>query len=283
MASDPGEQEKMLQESLVPSAVGEWKAEEDQKFDADGIFRYIDGAGEVYRSYNMRSLLARRFKAAGKPDLVTDLFDMGNATDAFGVFTHDLEGEEAGIGQGSTYKGGLLSFWKDRYFVSIYAEEENDETRSAVFALGRDIDRAIRETGHRPRILDRLPREGLAVRSIRYFHNHSVLNYHFFVADRNILHLDQRTEAVLASYDEASLRTVLLLVRYPDDVEASRGMEEFRRIYLHDAVDGELIESEDGTWTGAVLEEDLIAVVFQAPSRSFAEDMLRKIAPSGRS
>ena len=277
MASGPMQQEKMSQESFVPMSIGEWKADEDQRFDADGIFRYLDGAGEVYRSYNMRSLFARRFKASGKPDLVVDLFDMGSAADAFGVFTHDLDGEEAGIGQDSTYKGGLLSFWKDKYFVSVYAEEESAESQSAVLALGRDIDRAIHETGNRPAILDRLPHEGLDVRSIRFFHNHSILNIHFFVADQNILHLDQRTEAVLASYGGASLRTVLLLIRYAEAGEASGALEDFRRTYLHDAGDSAMIGSEDGTWTGAVCRGDIVAVVFQAPNRSLAEELLRKI------
>jgi hypothetical protein len=268
------------EQSLIPSTVGEWTAFEDQRFDADSIFRYIDGAGEVYRSYNMKSLFSRRFRAPGKPDLVVDLFDMGRAADAFGVFTHDLEGGEAGIGQGSTYKGGLLSFWKGRYFVSVYAEEENEESRSSVFALGRKIDKAIRETGCKPDLLVRLPRAELDVRTIRFFHNHSVLNFHYFVADRNILGLDQRTDAVLGFYGKAPVRTALLLVCYPDAVEASKGLEEFLRFRGGgDAV----MEGDDMTWTGAVRKENFLAVVFKAPSRSFAQELLQKSVPSGRS
>ncbi|MCK7482265.1 MAG: hypothetical protein M0C28_37800 [Candidatus Moduliflexus flocculans] len=130
------------------------------------IFDYIDGAGEVYRSYNMRRLVARRFHKDGRPDIVVDAFDMGSAADAFGVFTHDLDGEDASIGQGSAYKAGLLSFWKDRYFLSVYAEEETagdqgpgPRSRPAHRrghpgdgARGRPCWRSCRRTGSKPAV-----------------------------------------------------------------------------------------------------------------------------------
>ena len=94
--------------AFIPPTVGPYVSEADQTFDAETIFGYIDGAGEVYRSYNMKFLVSRRFHKDGKPDIVVDLFDMGSPEDAFGVFTHDLDGEDAGIGQGSNYKAGLL-------------------------------------------------------------------------------------------------------------------------------------------------------------------------------
>ena len=131
MAARPTDQGRPLA-SFIPAEFTGWTIEEDQVFDAETIFKYVDGAGEVYRSYNMKSLFARRFAAKGKPALVVDLFDMGTSEDAFGLFTHDLDGEDAATGQGSTYKGGLLSFWKGRYFASVYAEDETPETKQAV-------------------------------------------------------------------------------------------------------------------------------------------------------
>lgn len=107
---------------LLPMEIHGWKtAEEDREFNPETIFDYIDGAGEVYRAYNFEKLLSRHYFKKGQPEIFADVFDMGTPADAFGVFTHDLEGEDLGIGQGSTYNGGLLSFWKDRFFLSLYA------------------------------------------------------------------------------------------------------------------------------------------------------------------
>jgi hypothetical protein len=271
-SGDPGSELK----ALVPSSYMGWTIEEDRSFDAETIFEYIDGAGEVYLSYNMRALFARRFKAEGKPALIADLFDMGTPDDAFGVFTHDLDGEDGATGQGSTYKGGLLSFWKGRYFVSVYTEDETPESRSAVFAVSAMIDRAIRETGEKPDLVRTLPPEGLAAASVCFFHNHSVLNYHFFVADENILGLGRDTAAVLAAYGDGPERTRLLVVRYPDAARASAGLAGFAKAYLPDADGSGLAKTEDGKWAGARKGGDRVIVVFGASSRARAEDLIRK-------
>jgi hypothetical protein len=90
-------------------------------YDPQTIFDYIDGIGEKYRAYNMRRVWACRYEKADSPTLTLDIFDMGTAEDAFGIFTFERDGEDAGIGQGSDYAGGMLRFWKDRYFVVITA------------------------------------------------------------------------------------------------------------------------------------------------------------------
>jgi len=46
--SDPATVPVVSQESFVPSAVMGWTIEEDRAFDAETIFEYLDGAGEVY-------------------------------------------------------------------------------------------------------------------------------------------------------------------------------------------------------------------------------------------
>jgi hypothetical protein len=264
------------QESLkafVPVEWRGWTIEEDRIFDAETIFAYIDGAGEVYRSYNMKSLFARRLKSPGRPALIVDLFDMGTADDAFGVFTHNPNGDDAGTGQGSAYQGGLLSFWKDRFYVSVYAEDETPETREAVLTLGREIDKAIPRTGDKPALLGLLPPEGLDSRTVRFFHNYSVLNYHYFVADGNILLLDQTTSAVLASYGDGSR---LLVVRYPDATKAAAARSSFGDAFLAEGGDRGVAVTAAGKWTAARLEGKTLIIVFQAPSRDSAEGLARK-------
>lgn len=264
-----------LAAGLVPRDVLGWTAVEDHSFDADTIFEYIDGAGEVYRSYNMRSLFARRFEKAAEPALVVDLFDMGTAADAFGVFSHDLDGEDAATGQGSTYKGGLLSLWKGRYFASVYAEGETPGTKRAVFAVSAAIARAIESPGKKPALIAGLPEAGLDAGSVRYFHNHSVLNYHFFVADANILGLDQTTEAALATYGSGPEKTVLLVVLYPDEGRASSAYDGFRSVFMPEAGTSAVVKTEDGKWTAAKRKGRTVFIVFQAPDRDRAEDLLR--------
>jgi hypothetical protein len=260
--------------SFIPPTIGPYVSEADQTFDAETIFDYIDGAGEVYRSYNMKFLVSRRFHKDGKPDIVVDFFDMGSSEDAYGVFTHDLDGEDAGIGQGSNYKAGLLSFWKGRYFGSVFAEEETKDAKEAVLELGRRIARAIPKEGPKPGLLSYLPAGGLGTDRICYFHNHSVLNYHFFVADGDILLLEQTASAVLAPYTTAGGKSYLLVVRYPDSAKAARAYESFAKNYMPDARKPGIVRTEDKRWTASGRAGDIVIVVFNADSDQFAMDQL---------
>ncbi len=265
---------------FVPAEFQGWTVEEDQSFDSETIFKYIDGAGEVYRSYNFRRLFARRMSRAGRPALIVDLFDMGISADAFGVFSHDLEGEDARVGQGSTYQGGLLSFWKDRYFVSIYAEDETSETRAAVFGLAGKVAAAIPGEGTLPDLVAALPEQGLDPRSVRYFHNHLVLNIHYFVSQENILRLDQKTEAVLGLYGEKGALGRLLIVRYPDADLAREALSSFLRAYLPEGAESRAARTENGKWTAARLLWNRVAIVFDAPSEAAAGNLLARTGPS---
>jgi len=270
--------EKITLGDLLPQEINGWKAEgKDEIYDPQTIFDYIDGAGEVYRSYNFKQLLARRFTKEGKPDIVADLFDMETSKDAFGVFTHDLEGEEAGIGQGSTYNGGLLSLWKDRFFVSLYSEEETEDTRKALFALGEKVASSIIKEGKKPDIVSLLPSENLTEKSAHYFHNHLILNYHFYVSDENILLLDQQTEAALGVYRENNEKSYLLVVRYPEVNKASMAYKSFMKSYMPDATELGLVQTEDMKWTAARLQQDFIIIIFNAPSRFFAKGIIEEL------
>lgn len=264
---------------LVPENISGWKAvSEDQVFDPETIFNYINGAGEVYRSYNFRLLLARRFQQPEKPDLVVDLFDMGTSYEAFGVFTHDREGEKVEIGQMGVYKGGLLSFWKNRFFVSVYAEDETQETKEAMLELGRQIALRIETEGRLPDLLDFLPEARLDRETVRYFHTHHILNYHFFISDENILQLGPETEAVLAQYKYSGrLPVFLLVVRYADENQALYAWNVFCKNYMPDArIPGE-IKVEDGTWTVAKTRGRLLVAVFQASTDREARSLIDNV------
>ncbi len=260
--------------ALVPASTGEWRAVEDRAFDPETIFDYIDGSGEVYRSYNFRRLFARRFEAPGQTALIVDLFDMGSAADAYGVFSHDREGEDAGLGQDGTYKGGLLSYWQGPYFVSIYAEAETPETRAAVFDLGRRIAATITVTGARPALLAVLPETGLDGRTVRFFHTHFILNYHYFVAAENILRLEPDTDAVLATFAE---KARLLVVRYPDSGRAAEAFRSFTSAYMPDASRPGYVRTENGAWTAVRQVGRIVAVIFDARTEAAADGLLAEV------
>jgi len=271
-------EEKYKLQSFLPKEIKGWQAQDDDRtYDQESIFDYIDGSGEVYRSYNFISLLVRQFVKSQHPAITVDFFDMGSSEDAFGVFTHDFQDEGIGIGQGSSYLAGSLAFWKKRYFVSIWTEEETDLSKKAVMALGQVIAKAIPEEGSKPELLKYLPPENLVKKNIRYFHNHIVLNYHYFVADGNILNLNQETNVVLAEYTYEGTKSKLLLVRYLSSQQAEKAFSSFIRYYLPEATKEYTIQLENGKWTSAQLKRDAIFILFDAPTKDTAEKMIKEV------
>jgi len=261
----------------IPRSIDAWSTgEKDRIFDSRSIFGYINGGAEVYRAYNMRNCVSRRYTKKNSPSVVLDIFDMGSSEDAFGVFTHDREGETQNIGQDGVYKPGWLSFWKDRFFISIYMEEEDKEAERAVIKLGKTIDAVIKEKGSRPSIIKALPKKGLLQQTIRYLHHPSVLNFHFYLADDNILFIGPQTPSTMAEYEINNQKIRLLLIDYPNQVEAEKSLKSVLKHYLPDANTEGFARLEDGKWAGAELKGKRLAVVLEADDDKTAIELLKE-------
>lgn len=262
---------------ILPSAVEgyQWDGK-DESYDFNTAFRYMDGAAELYRAYHFRLLLVRRYVKAGHPSILVELFDMGSSEEAFGVFSYQSGEEEVAIGQGSDYGGGLLRFWKGRYFTNVYAEKETSETKKDILLLGEAIAKNMR-AGPKPNLIRLLPKEHLMENSLRYFHSHHVLNHHYFLSHENILHLGPKTRGVLATYTPAPAKgkTRLLLVQYPNTKEAQKAYNRFLQTYLPeaDATAGP-VKIENARWSAAKLHQRFVIGVFGASSEEEARRWL---------
>jgi hypothetical protein len=212
---------------------------------------------------------------------------MASSEDAYGVFSFEHQDEAVGIGQGSEFGGGLLRFWKGKYFVSIYAEGEGAEVESGILKIGRAAANSVPTKGSAPKLVGYIPGKnlGLVDKSVRYLKSHVLLNQRFFIAHQNILNLSRKTEAVLAQYLQDKKRTQLLLIRYPDSKEARDVYQSFMKAYLPDAQGKDRSKTEDGKWTFARQRNEFVIIVFGAPKETDAEVLLKATEgklPGGR-
>lgn len=271
-----GEPLESLRSSL-PNKVGDWKQEgEDQWFDSRTIFDYINGAGEVYRAYNMRRCLARRYSKQGA-SLTLDIFDMSTPEGAFGVFTYDRQGDPVKLGQEGLSGAGWTRFWKGRFFVSILDEAQTPDSARIVETLARSIAELIREHGHKPLLVLQLPSKGLQADTIRYFHDPTILNTHYYVSDENILGLGPETDAVLASYGPERGGILLLLVLYPTEKDALAAHRSVLDHYLPDAGKRGAARLENGYWSAAEARGRSLAFVLEAKTEEDAKGLISEV------
>jgi hypothetical protein len=262
----------------LPVGVGEWKWDgKESTYNSRTVFDYIDGAAELYLAYGFQGLKVRRFENPGSPPINLEVYEMASPEDAYGVFSFEYQDDPAGIGQGSEFGGGLLRFWKGKYFASVYAEGEGEGVEAAILGIGRAAARAIPVMGSEPKLIGLLPGKefGLVDKSIRYLKSHVLLNQRFFISHQNLLNLNRKTEAVLAAYGRGRQKSQLLLIRYAHADEAGAALKTFKKAYLPEAGDRDRIRTEDKKWTFVRQEKEYLLLVFSAPSESDAESLLK--------
>lgn len=262
----------------LPSEIEGWKWDgKEETYDPQTIFDYIDGAGELYRSYNFQRVWVRQYAKGTSPPITAEIYDMGSSEKAYGLFSFERQDEEVKIGQGSEFGGGLLRFWKGQYLVSVYSEGDSPEIQTAILRIGGEIGRSIKSEGPLPGIINLLPgaEMGLLERSIRCLPNHILLNKRFFIANENILQLGSKTEIVLAQYNRGQKKVHLVLVRYPTEKEAGSGMQSFKKAYMPEAGAKDRIQTEDHKWTLARRYRNFVYIVFGAPTEGDGDELMR--------
>jgi len=257
---------------LLPESISDWVRETPTiTYDRETIFDYINGAGEVYRSYAFSQVIVARYQRPGVDAFNVELFDMGNAEDAYGVFSYAREQEEVGIGGGFERRGSVLCFWQDRYYVCVAAEQRADDTGDLLEEIARGVSAQLPPAGERPPLVSMLPSEGLIPHSDRFFHLHQTLNYNYYLVRDNVLNLTPDTDALLARYRPGS--TYLVIIEYADEGAAGAALSSFREQILPDAGSAETVEREEGMFTTIAQQVRFVVVVLDAASESAADGL----------
>lgn len=259
---------------FIPPSISKWNALEPSHLYIDEeIFDYMDGAGEIYRAYNFQKLIVQRYACPDQEEILAEIFDMGSARNAFGVYTYmQGRGTSVTIGQDGEYKLGLLCFWKDKYFVCIRVEKENPEASKAVFDLGGTIAHAISTKGERPAILKHLPVNRYLDNSLRYFYRYEILNIHFYVADGNILNLNDSTDGVLIRLKVD--KSFMLLISYQTKEQTNSAYNSFLNHYMPDATGSGIIKTENKKWTACEKHKSYLIINFDSPTKEQAMNSL---------
>jgi len=264
--------------SVLPHSLGEWTAEgADEHYHRDTLFKYINGGAELYLTYGFTEVFVRRYADRSDSDINLEIYDMGSSADAFGIFSIEREDETIGVGQDSEFGGGLLRFWKDRFFVSILATGDVEEAESAMVALAKTVDRFLESVGARPDMVDMLPRDGLVEDSIRFFHTVDILNRQYFFSEENLLHLDRQTDCLLAEYSGGRGNAHLLVIRYADSQSAIAAYDTFLRVYMPEAGNAGAAQLENGAWTLAQRNGVFLSIVMDASDQDLGAKLLADV------
>jgi len=279
-----GEIETRLQDLVdgLPDQVAGWRRADSEIYGPDDLYRYINGGAELYVAYGFAALVSQPYVDDDGEEIRLDVFDMGSPESAFGVFAHSRETVDRFVAPGveSEYAGGLLHFWKDRYYASTLGYPATETRTTVIRELARRIAAGIDGDCQWPGVVALLPAADLIPTSVRYFRHPAWINdYHRFSSE-NLLNIGADTEVAMARVRPATdgeQAAVLVAVVYPSPEAAAAAARQFTNALLPEAADG-LRQENDGGWLGCLHAADLVVVVADAPDRVTAAGLLEACA-----
>jgi hypothetical protein len=165
---------KSLSEKLKALTPQGWNLyEKVDFFTADNLYERINGRAELYLAYNVIGMAAATFEKGGSSGdfIELSIFDMGSATNSFGIFSVERSAEEAalGLGRKSYLSGSNAYIWKGIYYITIVVSDINDELTQMTKDVALKTANILPDSGEPVWGLSAFPQDNLFPESIKYF------------------------------------------------------------------------------------------------------------------
>ena len=213
------------EDGLIP---GWRKNGETAFFDDSNLYEHINGAAEAFFAYGFQlcgtaEYIPNDVKGEAPASLedefiLVDVYDMGRAIQAFGMYTSELySGSEAvNIGTQGYIESPALNFWKGPYYVKIAASKLAEDLTKANIELAEYVARNIPGKAEKPSMLSLLPREGLTPGTERFILS-NMLGYSFL------------ENGLMATYQVGSEEKSLLILECKSTDDAKDRLAQFAR------------------------------------------------------
>ncbi|MGB6034522.1 MAG: DUF6599 family protein [Bacteroidota bacterium] len=123
-------------------------------FSEEELFDFINGGAPIFLEYGFRRAAIQRYALSTGSSVSAEIYEMEGPAAAYGIFSFQSVGVERGSGPGD---GGVVgsyyvSFWKERYLVTVTGEDETAETREILLELAHSIEQKIAGRGTVPEL-----------------------------------------------------------------------------------------------------------------------------------
>lgn len=234
--------------SLFPEVQGWKQTEEILTFSPRKLYDYIDGAADLYLTYEFQELEVGAYQSANKASVTVEVYRHKTPTQAFGIYSQERlsNANFLDIGAQGLMEKNILIFTQGNYYVKINSEETGAEDERVLLTFAKKISENIGEKGSLPAILSSFPEEGKRKNSEKFIAK-NFLGYSFFLP------------GFMADYDQAGKKFKLyvmegatledcrnMIQKYLEKIDKPRERTEEGRFTLQDPYHGEM----DFVWKG---------------------------------
>lgn len=222
-----GDSDAVELKQLLPE-LSAWKlTEAPSSYRAENLFEYINGAAEIYISYEFEELLVANFKMGDtETEMSIEIYDMGSPINAFGIYSAERypENKFVSLGTQGYIESGALNFLASRFYIKLLCFEGGDESNAHLKRFGEGMVRKIDGDMGFPEILKIFPKSNRIDNSEKYFLR-NFMGYGFF------------HDGYSADYRAGDMEFVCILVVGKDDEDARRMLKAYVEAKSADALE----------------------------------------------
>lgn len=182
----------------------------------DNLYEYIDGAADVFLSYDFQELAAASFESKSKGSFTIDIYRHGDIKNGFGIYCQEkpTKGPFISIGAQGYYEKGILNFLAGCYYVKISGFDLGDQDETILKEAAQQIAQKIQGDKSFPKIVTCFPPEDKIENSEHYI----VQDYlgHAF------LH-----SAFTADYEKEGRKIQVFIIETNDEKETQKILDDY--------------------------------------------------------
>jgi len=193
-----------------------WKTGEIQTYTPETLKNLVGQSTGTYTAYGFDRADTQTFLGPKDLKFTLEIFRLPDSAAAYGLWTRLRQEKplKAGV-DGSSDGISELSFWQDRYFVHLLANQAASPAQ--LEGMAKNAAAALPQGGTRPGLIERVPAENQGKGGPIYFRDEKAVEQQLYLGGKNLLGLNEKTGAALAYYTLDGKSAALLLVEYPDE------------------------------------------------------------------
>lgn len=167
--------------TIFPEQEGWKRTKNIQIYSRDTLYQYVNGAADLYLSYDFQDLQVAEYKDKKKAQLTIEVYRHRTPSAAFGIYTQERPSEcnFLDIGFQSYSEEGVLNFVSGKYYVKIYGYYLGPNILSVMHEFAKKINANLGQKTVLIKVLECFPVQNKIKNSEKYIIK-DVIGYSFF-------------------------------------------------------------------------------------------------------
>ena len=162
--------------------IGEWKPSKDiQVYLEENLFDHINGASELYLSYEFQQLDVVYYKNRKKLEITLEIYTHSAPLFAYGIYSQERSPDTKylNIGAESYIDGSNLFILTGKHYVKIYSFDLGENAEMVLNEFALSVVDLLNSDNSLPVLLSAFPEQNLRPKSIQFIAE-NLLGYSFF-------------------------------------------------------------------------------------------------------